>query len=386
MEHVDVVIVGSGPAGMSTALHLVQAEPTWADRLVVIDKAIHPREKLCGGGITRFGENILLKLGLPFEPPHVAIREVRLIYQDQVFAFYGDPVFRVVRRDEFDHWLVQQGEARGVTVRQGEALTGIDLQDDGVKVVTERGAFYTQAIVAADGSRSFIRRQLKWGHDKDVARLLEVLTPEPVEEQEAFREGVAVFDFSRMPAGLQGYYWDFPSLINNRPFMNRGVFDSRISSKRTRVALREELREALSKRSRHLADYTLKGHPIHWFNRKARLSVPRVLLAGDAAGVDPLVGEGISFALGYGDVAAQTLIDAFGRQDFSFDDYYHRVLSHAIVGQLRMRANLARLIYRLRRPWLIRWGWRLTPLLIRFLVWRNPLYVPLDPPRLVKVS
>ncbi|GAG04425.1 unnamed protein product, partial [marine sediment metagenome] len=49
VEHVDVLIVGSGPAGTSTALHLVRQDPDWAWKIVVIDKAVHPREKLCGG-------------------------------------------------------------------------------------------------------------------------------------------------------------------------------------------------------------------------------------------------------------------------------------------------------------------------------------------------
>ena len=52
-EEVDVVIVGGGPAGVSTALHLLQLDPGWAGRMVVLEKAAHPREKLCGGGMGR---------------------------------------------------------------------------------------------------------------------------------------------------------------------------------------------------------------------------------------------------------------------------------------------------------------------------------------------
>ena len=45
-ENVDVLIVGSGPAGMSTALHLMDADRNWNGRVVIVDKAIHPRDKL----------------------------------------------------------------------------------------------------------------------------------------------------------------------------------------------------------------------------------------------------------------------------------------------------------------------------------------------------
>jgi flavin-dependent dehydrogenase len=82
-----------------------------------------------------------------------------------------------------------------------------------------------------------------------------------------------------------------------------------------------------------------------------------VLLVGDAAGVDPLLGEGISFALGYGQVAATQLRDAFTRGDFSFQDYRDRVLNHRIGRFLRQRAAVASLIYRIHSPRLLRFLW-----------------------------
>ncbi len=386
VEQVDVLIVGAGPAGMSTALHLVKADPTWAGRVVVIDKAVHPREKLCGGGVTRLGEQVLTGLGLSFEPAHVPVREIRLVFGRLAFALHDEPVFRVVRRDEFDHWLVQRGQQQGITVHQGEAVKVITLQPDYVEVVTERATFHAQTVVAADGSRSFIRRNLKRDGEARLARLLEVLTPEQAERCFEFRDGVAVFDFSPMLAGLQGYYWDFPSLVKGQPFMNRGVFDSRTWSTGRRVPLPDTLRDSLARRQRNLADYPLKGHPIHWFDPKADFARPRVLFVGDAAGVDPLLGEGISFALAYGEVAAATIIDAFARQQFDFADYKVRILTHAILSQLCMRAKLARLAYRFRSPWLVRAVWRLAPWLVRGLAWYNPAYVPVRQPRLVRVS
>lgn len=384
-EKIDILIIGSGPAGMSTALHLVRLSPNWAGRIIVIDKAIHPREKLCGGGLTRLGKNVLAQLGLELEPPSFPVREVRLTYREQVFAVKDDPVFWIVRRDEFDHWLAQQGQQRGVQVRQGQAVTDIIPFDDYVEVTTGQTRFHAQAVVAADGSRSFVRQKLRWDDNSRMARLLEVLTPEEAETQAEFQRHMAVFDFSRMAAGLQGYYWDFPSLVKGRPFMNRGVFDSRIRPERPRAALKQELRQAMQQRRRNLDDYQLKGHPIYWFHKNAQFARPRLILAGDAAGVDPLFGEGISFALGYGQVAAAALADAFERQDFSFAGYRQRILTHPLLAQLRVRAGLARLVYRLKSPRLIGWGWRLAPLLVRCLAWRNAGYVPIKTPRLKKI-
>ena len=74
----------------------------------------------------------------------------------------------------------------------------------------------------------------------------------------------------------------------------------------------------------------LRGHPIRTFNPRGPLSVGSVVLAGDAAGVDPLLGEGISFALGYGEVAAGAIGAGFaqGRFDRAFvpADVDHPVL------------------------------------------------------------
>ena len=63
-ESVDLLIAGAGPAGLAAAVHLVRADRRWAERMVVVEKAVHPRDKLCGGGVTRTGEEELARLGL----------------------------------------------------------------------------------------------------------------------------------------------------------------------------------------------------------------------------------------------------------------------------------------------------------------------------------
>ncbi len=374
---VDVLIVGSGPAGSSTALHLLQQDPGWAQRMVVVDKAVHPREKLCGGGITHLGQNILAQLGLTLEPPSFDVREVRLVYRDKQYSFFGNPVFRIVRRDEFDHWLVRQVEARGVPVRQGEAVQSVRVCDEYVEVVTEKATFQAQVVVAADGSRSFVRRALKWGNDgTHVSRLLEVLTPENPHSTPEFRERVAVFDFTRMTEGMQGYYWDFPSYVQGQAMMNRGVFDSRARPERPKTDLKEDLRVSLAERQRDLDAYTLKGHPIRWWNGNGRFSQPRVILVGDAAGADPLFGEGISFALGYGPVAAAAIADAFARHDFSFADYKKRLLADPLFKQLDIRTRLARFAYLMKYPWFVRAGWQVARWVIQLTPWRRADFAP----------
>lgn len=384
VEYVDIVIVGSGPAGSSTALHLVQKDPAWAERILVVDKAVHPREKLCGGGITHMGQNVLARLGLSIETPSFMVREARMVYQDLAFSFYGNPVFCVVRRDEFDYWLVQKAEERGVVFRQGEAVLDVKAHEDFVEVTTDQAVIHAKVLVAADGSRSIVRRKLKWDDESRVARLLEILTPENDQECVEFRDSQAIFDFTPLIDGLQGYYWDFPSYVEGDPFMNRGVFDSRIKPERPKADLVKELRESLAERDRELDDYQLKGHPIRWFDEMGRFAIPRVLLVGDAAGADVLVAEGIAFALSYGDVAADAIVDAFEYQDFTFPKYRDRILNHNVLRQLPVRTKLARLAYKFGKyPWIARLGWRIAALGIRYTNWRNPENNPVDPVQLV---
>ncbi len=381
VQEVDVLIVGTGPSGSSMALHLIQQNPAWARRIVMVDKAVHPREKLCGGGITHMGLNILAQLGLALEPQSFDVREVRLLYEDKSYSFHGNPVFCIIRRSEFDHWLLQKAESLGVTVRQGEGVTNVTPHEDYVEVVTEKAVFHARVVVAADGSRSFVRRRLKWDDDSRVARLIEVLTPEDGRAQPEFRDGVAIFDFTPMTTHhLQGYYWDFPSYVQGQPMMNRGVFDSRARPERPKADLPQTLRDEMAERERNLDDFEIKGHPIRWWSKDGRFAIPRVILVGDAAGADPLMGEGISFALGYGDVGARAIVDAFARGDFSFATYRERVLANPLFRQLETRTKLARFAYMLRYPWLFRLGWQVARLVVRFTRWRNPDYVPTIPP------
>lgn len=376
VESIDVLIVGSGPSGTSTALHLVKQDPKWASRIVIVDKAVHPREKLCGGGITHLGQNVLANLGLQLEPRNFEVKEARLVYGNKTYSFYANPVFRIVRRDEFDHWLVQTAQKLGVAVRQGEAVTAVTPHDDYVEVVTEKTTFHAKVLVAADGSRSFIRRKLKWDDDSRVARLVEVLTPEDAATQPEFRDSVAIFDFKPMDAGLQGYYWDFPSYVRGKPYMNRGVFDSRAVPAKPKADLKAVLSEEMAARGRSMEDYELKGHPIRWWGTNGRFAQPRVLLVGDAAGVDALFGEGISFALGYGEPASEAISDAFARHDFSFETYPARLKAHPLFRHLRLRNWAARYAYLLNYPIIVRLGWSIMRLVLSLTPWRRRDYVP----------
>src|SRR4029453_9822183 len=97
---------------------------------------------------------------------------------------------------------------------------------------------------------------------------------------------------------------------------------------------------------------------------------------GASTRVSPLLCQGISYALAYGEVAAEAIGAAFTQGRFDFGDYPRRVRRHALLGPLPARARLAQFRKRLRDPRLIGWLWRLTEATLRQTRWSDRAYVP----------
>jgi flavin-dependent dehydrogenase len=53
----NVIIIGGGPSGLSTALHLAKNFPQLTPRLLILEKARYPRPKLCA---TRRGAEVII--------------------------------------------------------------------------------------------------------------------------------------------------------------------------------------------------------------------------------------------------------------------------------------------------------------------------------------
>lgn len=110
----DVIIVGAGPAGLSTAMHLLRLDASWSRRMLVLEQAEHPRPKLCGGGLTRLGEEALEALGLTLTVPCRPAWELRSLADHFDTSLHGRPVFKLLERSRFDGWLYEEAVSRGV--------------------------------------------------------------------------------------------------------------------------------------------------------------------------------------------------------------------------------------------------------------------------------
>jgi len=349
MKEIDLIIIGSGPAGISTALHLVQQDPGWIGRMILLEKASHPRQKLCGGAMTRLGVETLRRLGmqLPLPISQEWVEDVCFVYQGRMIHVGGDPHLIIFQRAELDACMAEQARLRGVVIQQNEAVELIRIKEQGVEVKTGRESYRSKALVGADGAKGITRKIfLKHGEKSCVARVLEVISPAPLTAPE-FLDGYAVLDFSPVQGGLQGYFWDFPALIGGLPHFNRGVYDARMATRRARADLPDLLENRLVSYGQDPHQASIEGHPLHWFNPHNRFAMPRLLLVGDAAGVDSLFGEGIAPALAYGEVAAAALRAAFAQEDFSFRDYRRRILRSPFGRNLMARWAIAWVSYHL---------------------------------------
>ena len=349
----DVVIIGSGPAGVSTALHLLRTDPTLAGNILVLEKATHPREKICAGGLIPHTLDCLQEMDVPLSVPHVQVDRafVRVPPHHEVFCEDGG-MCSIVRRDEFDFSLVQAVRAYGAEIRENEKAVAYVREPNGVRVMTNKETYFARIVVGADGSGSRVRRQLIGGEETSIGKA--IMSDIPVAETwwPGFAQRRYDFNFLPVHQGLKGYLWEFPCLISGVPHVNVGIYslgDTSLSNEDLQHLLAREISTLQAQGSdakfqapnskSQVPSPKFRAFPIHGYTPRQPLAAPHVVLVGDAAGAEPLMGEGISFALEYGKFAARAIYSALQVKRFDFNDYT------TALARSRLGKKLTRLYY-----------------------------------------
>jgi menaquinone-9 beta-reductase len=339
MERRPIVIVGAGPAGAATAVALHRRDPALARDVLILEKARHPRQKVCAGGLIPAGRRWLAEHDVAFSVPHVTVDRAMVTTQATTVTHEDQNLCDIVRRAEFDASLVAACRQRGIAVREEEDVLDAQREADGVRLTTPRGEYHARLVIGADGSGSLVRRRLVEGAKARVARAVMADVPVRAARWDGFAERRYEFDFRILRRGLRGYRWAFPCLIDGEPYANIGAYSLTPVGAPLDTALTDYLREFTDTVPRRCA------FPIHWYRPGARLAAPHAWLVGDAAGVDPLMGEGISLALEYGSFAAAAANRALRSGDLSGVEYQRAVDSSWLGAKLRRLHLATRLFY-----------------------------------------
>lgn len=365
IKHTAVCIIGAGPAGAAAALQLHQ----YGIACTVVDKAVFPRDKVCGDGLSgkvitlldRIDPAITGRLremqaktdswGVTFVASNRASLNIPYRVKDDGLA----PGL-VCKRTDFDNFLVEEMKrCSHIELIEGQAVDQYTLQEDGYLVADSKSDFRIKAqlLIVANGAHS--------GFTKDVAGI-HMEANHYCAGLRAYYKNVSGLDENGyielhfLRSLLPGYFWIFP-LPGGEANVGIGIL-SEIARKK-KLNLKKLLLETIA------TDPVLKerfkdaelcgsidGYGLPLGSKKRTLSGERYMLAGDAGHlIDPFTGEGIGNALYSGRYAAEQAQQAILANNFSAAqlEAYDAMIYHKLGPELTLSSRLQKLV---RRPWL----------------------------------
>ena len=306
----DLIIVGAGPAGSSAA----RTAATLGLKTLLLEKEKMPRNKLCGGGVTPK----LLKL-LDFKLPNDLIecapRSTRIHVGDNCFNFQTSaPLVFMTSRLKLDKFLVDKAVEAGVELKQETPVLRIQIGESCSEVITRDGSLKSRMVLGADGMGGPTARTAglyaTWNPEQ-VAYAIESEVPVGEKGVQDFIGEEEYFDIY-FGVSAAGYGWVFPK----DDHLTVGV-GCRLSKLQDAKSLFNDFVRGLPQ----LAGHTIPKPQAHLIPLGGAAKVPtycnRVLLAGDSAGfAEPLLGEGIYFAVWGAQIAAQIAAQACQAERF----------------------------------------------------------------------
>lgn len=365
----QILIIGAGPGGVATALQLAKQNIS----CTVVDKAVFPRDKICGDALSGKVVEVLKKIepdlinelslspmqvgswGVSFVAPNEKI--LRIPFKQQFNKLEEKPPGYISKRFDFDNFLFNalKKYADKIQVLENTDLVKFEKTVSGYKCFSkdEQTIIDARFIVAADGAQS---RFARFTNDMKI---------EPKHYCAGIRayykniEGMDTDNFIELhfiKDLLPGYFWIFP-LPNGEANIGLGIRSDKIS--RQKLNLKNLLQEiitnhpVISKRFENaiLID-EVKGFGLPLGSKKRNISGENYLLTGDAASlIDPFTGEGIGNAMMSGFFAAQHIEKCIAQNNFSaiFNKQYDAMVYKRLWSELRLSRTMQQLVT---FPWL----------------------------------
>ena len=334
----DIIVIGGGPAG-STVATLVAEQ---GHRVLLLERATTPQFKIGESLIPatywtfkRLG--MLEKLRTSHFPQKYSVQFYSRTGKGSTpfYFFQTNPhesaVTWQVLRSEFDEMLLDNAKEKSVAVRRGVGVREVLFEGDtATGVVTQntdgtRETLHATVIVDSTGQRSLIGRQLNLNTIEPNLKMASLFTHYVGgHRDEGIDEGATLILHTEEK---DSWFWSIPLPYNRTSIGVVGELDYLLQNRRdadgrldTEKIFTEELNKCLPLKQRlEGAKQLLPIQTTKDFSyRASRIAGNNWVLVGDAFGfLDPVYSTGLFLALKSGEMAADAIIEAFQKDDFS---------------------------------------------------------------------